>query len=172
MASELTVALLRFGFLALLWVFVFVILAAQRRDLGVGQGVRFTALPRRRRGRTRDAAHTAEGTAPAGFRQQMPPAPQLPGQLVIVDGPEAGRVATLGHGPVLLGRAPDCTVTLQDDYCSGHHARLFPQGSRWFLEDLGSTNGTFVGDQHLSRTARLEPGEPFTVGRTVLELRA
>ncbi|MDN5653693.1 MAG: FHA domain-containing protein, partial [Kocuria sp.] len=68
--------------------------------------------------------------------------------------------------------AQDCTLPLDDDYCSGHHARLFPQGSRWFLEDLGSTNGTFVNDQRLTRATLVEPGVPFTVGRTVIELRA
>ena len=115
MASELTVTLLRFGFLALLWVFVFVILAAQRRDLGVGQGVRFTALPRRRRGRTRDAAHTAEGTAPAGFRQQMPPAPQLPGQLVIVDGPEAAARGTAAEWFERSARAADGAGLLAEE---------------------------------------------------------
>ena len=174
MASELTVTLLRFGFLALLWVFVFVILAAQRRDLGVGEGVRWRALPGRGRRRGAGAAREAEsaGTASGAVRQQMPPAPQRPGRLVIVDGPEAGKVAVLGDDSVLLGRAPDCTLTLQDDYSSGHHARLFPQGSRWFLEDLGSTNGTFVGGQRLTRALPVEPGEPFTVGRTVMELRA
>ena len=60
---------------------------------------------------------------------------------------------------------------LEDDYASGRHARLFPQGSRWFLEDLGSTNGTFVQGQKLTRAAAVEPGVPFRVGRTVMELR-
>ena len=165
MASELTVTLLRFGFLALLWVFVFVILAAQRRDLGINQILRFNSLP----GRGRRGA--AQSTA-SGQQQQAPSAPRRPGQLVIVDGPESGTTIRVGDTPVLLGRAQDCTLTLHDDYCSGHHARLFPQGSRWFLEDLGSTNGTFVRGERLSRATLVEPGTPFSVGRTVMELRA
>lgn len=168
MASELTVTLLRFGFLALLWIFVFLIMTAQRRDLGINQILRFNSLPGKKR-RERAARGGAE---PRTGGQQMPPAPQRPRHLVIVDGPGAGNVATLGDDPVLLGRAADATLPLQDDYSSGHHARLFPQGSRWFLEDLGSTNGTYVGDQRLTRATLVEPGMPFTVGRTVMELRA
>lgn len=167
MASELTITLLRFGFLALLWVFVFVILAAQRRDLGIHQILRFTSLPGRRKKKAA-APTTASHT---GGSQQVPQAPRRPSQLVIVEGPGEGSVAHLGNEPVLLGRAEDCTLTLQDDYSSGHHARLFPQGSRWFLEDLGSTNGTYVNGQKLTRATLVEPGTPFTVGRTVMELR-
>lgn len=168
MASELTVTLLRFGFLALLWVFVFVILAGMRRDLGIGQTLRFTSLPgRKKKDKKRDEGKAAASTGP-----QKQQAPQRPGQLAIIGGPGSGSVARLGDAPVLLGRAQDCTLPLDDDYCSGHHARLFPQGSRWFLEDLGSTNGTFVRDQRLTRATLVEPGVPFTVGRTVIELRA
>jgi hypothetical protein len=167
MASELTVTLLRFGFLALLWVFVFVILAGQRRDLGLGQTLRFTSLPGRKKNKKKSEAGAA-GTA--GTEKQQ--APKRPSQLAIIGGPGTGSIARLGDSPVLLGRAQDCTLPLDDDYCSGHHARLFPQGSRWFLEDLGSTNGTFVNDQRLTRATLVEPGVPFTVGRTVIELRA
>ncbi|WP_129358394.1 FHA domain-containing protein FhaB/FipA [Rothia uropygioeca] len=167
MASELTVTLLRFGFLALLWVFVFVILAGQRRDLGIGQTLRFTSLPGRKKNKKKGGAQTAIST---GSQKQQ--TPQRPSQLAIIGGPGSGSIARLGDSPVLLGRAQDCTLPLDDDYCSGHHARLFPQGSRWFLEDLGSTNGTFVNDQRLTRATLVEPGVPFTVGRTVIELRA
>lgn len=165
MASELTVTLLRFGFLALLWVFIFVILAGQRRDLGIGHTLRFTSLP----GRKKKKQATAQGVAATGPQKQQ--APKRPSQLVIVEGPGSGTTLEIGPSPVMLGRAQDCTLPLDDDYCSGHHARLFPQGSRWFLEDLGSTNGTFVKGQRLTRATLIEPGIPFTTGRTVLELR-
>ena len=72
----------------------------------------------------------------------------------------------------MFGRAQDATVVLDDDYASGRHARLFPQGSRWFIEDLGSTNGTFVGDNQLSRAQAVEPGQRIRIGKTVLELKA
>ncbi len=162
MASEITVTLLRFAFLALLWIFVFLILAASRRDLGVGKNFRATR------------AAAAPSSQPEGrvAGQQTPPPPSRPTQLVITDGAQAGSVLRLGDQPITLGRASDIEVSLQDDYASGRHARLFPQGSRWFLEDLGSTNGTFVGGTRLTRATPIEPGTDFRVGRTTMQLRA
>lgn len=78
----------------------------------------------------------------------------------------------LDDQPVTMGRSSDIEVSLEDDYASGHHARLFPQGSRWFLEDLGSTNGTFVGEQRLTRATPIEVGQNFRVGRTTMQLKA
>lgn len=159
MASEITVTLLRFAFLALLWVFIFMILAAARRDLGVGRNFR-----------TARAVPVAD-QAPAEPRQTQPAPPARPTQLVITDGAQAGAVMRLTDQPVTMGRATDIEVSLQDDYASGRHARLFPQGSRWFLEDLGSTNGTFVGGTRLTRAVPIEPGSDFRVGRTTMQLR-
>lgn len=168
--SELTVTLLRFGFLALLWIFVFSIVASQGRDLAVG-GKLPSALTRSRA--------EGRGATPSPAPVAVPPAagPQTgqrsrPQTLVVLDGPLRGRTYSLGNAPVLLGRSSEATVPLGDDYASGRHARLFPQGSRWFLEDLGSTNGTYVGQQRLSRAVPLDAGTAFRVGKTVLELRA
>ncbi|MDO4253093.1 MAG: FHA domain-containing protein [Rothia sp. (in: high G+C Gram-positive bacteria)] len=162
MASEITVTILRFAFLALLWLFVFMILAASRRDLGVGRNLR-TA---------RALAASPQGDGSPKYIPGTPPPPARPTQLVIVDGVQAGSVMRLSDHPITMGRSTDIEVSLQDDYASGHHARLFPQGSRWFLEDLGSTNGTFVGDNRLTRATPIEPGTDFRVGRTVMQLRA
>ena len=90
----------------------------------------------------------------------------------VVEGPLAGSSIPLRGQPIMFGRAQDATVVLDDDYASGRHARLFPQGSRWFIEDLGSTNGTFVGDNQLSRAQAVEPGQRIRIGKTVLELKA
>lgn len=163
--SELTVALLRYGFLALLWVFILGIVLSQGRDL---------AVDRRRRNRGRGAQAQAGANqapqTPAPVQQQ--PARQLPQTLLVLQGPTGGRSYQLGSAPVLMGRSPECTVPLDDDYASGRHARLFPQGSRWFLEDLGSTNGTYIDEQRLTRAVPVEAGRPFRVGKSVLELRA
>ena len=77
----------------------------------------------------------------------------------------------LQGAPLMLGRAQEADLVLEDDYVSGRHARLFPQGSRWFLEDLGSTNGTYVSGSQLSRTVAVEPGTPIRIGKSVLVLR-
>ena len=167
--SELTITLLRFGFLALLWIFIFAVIASQARDLSVGGKVRAAV----------EVARARRGVSP-GERQHAAPAnttptttggtKHRPQNLVIVEGPLAGSSFQLGSAPVLLGRSTEATVPLEDDYASGRHARLFPQGSRWFLEDLGSTNGTFVQGTQLTRAAAVEAGAQFRVGRTVMEL--
>ena len=171
--SELTVTLLRYGFLALLWIFIAAVVFSQARDLTVGGKAR--AAVRGGRDKLRDArAREPRQEAPQNPR---PAAPTTGGartraqQLVVVDGPLAGRSFQLGSAPVMLGRSPEATIPLEDDYASGRHARLFAQGSTWFLEDLGSTNGTYLQDQRLSRATVVDPGARFRVGRTVMELR-
>ena len=69
----------------------------------------------------------------------------------MVEGPKAGQTIALEGRPLLMGRAQDADLVLVDDYASGRHARLFPQGTRWFLEDLGSTNGTYVNGAPVTR---------------------
>lgn len=161
MASEITVTVLRFAFLILLWLFVFMVLAASRRDLGVGRNVRTARA-------STDVAPPASPAHPG-----VTPAPRPRASLLtIIDGSQAGAVMRLDDQPVTMGRSSDIEVSLQDDYASGHHARLFPQGSRWFLEDLGSTNGTFVGEQRLTRATPVEVGQNFRVGRTTMQLKA
>lgn len=163
MASEITVTLLRFAFLALLWLFVFMILSAARRDLGVGRNFR-TA-----RANVFEATEAPAAQQPITGSTLKPPA--RPSILLILEGEQAGARMRLSDAPVTIGRALDIEVSLQDDYASGRHARLFPQGSRWFLEDLGSTNGTFVEGNRLTRALPLEAGMSFRVGRTTLQLQ-
>lgn len=167
--SELTITLLRFGFLALLWIFIFAVIASQSRDLMIGNKARAALAGVRAKRATqreqRPKAHAAgPGPTTGGTRHR-------PQHLVIVDGPLSGSSFHVGSAPVLLGRSTEATIPLEDDYASGRHARLFPQGSRWFLEDLGSTNGTFVEGRQLTRAAAVEPGVQFRVGRSVMELR-
>ncbi len=159
--SELTVTLLRFGFLALLWAMIIAVVLTQGRDLSVD---------RRRRPAGRSAS--GRGRPGPGGAAAEPAARRLPGTLVVLDGPTAGRAHQLGSAPATMGRSPDCDIPLEDDYASGRHARLFPQGSRWFLEDLGSTNGTYLDEQRLTRAAAVDAGRPFRVGKSVLELRS
>ncbi len=89
----------------------------------------------------------------------------------MTEGSLRGTTLTLGQAPVLIGRAPECTLVLDDDYASARHARLAPQGGEWIVEDLGSTNGTFYGAARLTEPTRVEAGVPVRIGRTVLELR-
>src|SRR4051794_26555948 len=163
--SELTLTLLRLGFLALLWLLVLSILAVLRRDLF---GTRIV----RRAPRPAAAAAGPQPTAPVAGRRPKPPEPPRGLRtLVVTEGSLRGTTLTLSQAPVLIGRAPECTLELDDDSASGRHPRLFPQDGAWVAEDLGSTNGTFLGGARLTEPTRIEAGVPVRVGRTVLELR-
>lgn len=157
--SDLTITALRFGFLLLLWVLIFSIVSAMRRDLMVGRKAASGTPTQRQVRRNPDLAEAA----PQPVKQAH--------QLVVIEGPLKGTTLPLAASPILLGRAQEATLVLEDDYASGRHARLFPQGSRWFIEDLGSTNGTYLADQQLTRALPVEPGVPVRIGKTVIELR-
>lgn len=166
--SELAITVLQFGLLLLLWILVLSIIAAQGRDMMVSKRSRTRG---HRSTSTAEPSPAKSGGAPATVHhtgQQPRPRPR---RLVVSEGPLVGTEVELGSAPIMLGRAQECTVVLEDDYASGKHARLFPQGSRWFLEDLGSTNGTWLGEEQLSRASTVEPGDRIRIGKTVLELR-
>ena len=91
-------------------------------------------------------------------------------KLLIVDGALVGTVIPLGNSAILIGRAPDSTVVLDDDFVSTHHARLTPSGKHWMVEDLGSTNGTWIDRTRVSSPTVLRPGTQLRIGRTSMEL--
>ncbi len=78
---------------------------------------------------------------------------------------------TLGASPITIGRAPDSTLVLTDDYASNRHARLIPRDGQWLVEDLGSTNGTYLDRTKVTAPTPVTPGTPVRIGTTVLELR-
>jgi len=173
--SEVTVTLLRLGYLALLWVLVLSAISVLRRDL---YGTRIVD---RRRANKQVQARTATPPAAAAATQapEAPPArtPRSarsgsgPRRLVVTEGPLRGTIVPLGTSAVLIGRAPSNTLVLDDDYSSSRHARVFQQDGQWFVEDLGSTNGTFVADQRVESAVPLPTGTPVRVGQSVLELQ-
>lgn len=158
--NELTITLLRLGYLVLLWLFVYSVVRVLRHDL---YGTRIT--PRRR---SRDLGL---GTVSAPAPAQQPPSKSRPTRLVVSDGPLRGTTLPLTSSAILIGRAPSCTLVLDDDYSSSRHARIFPSGDQWILEDLGSTNGTFIGNQRVSTPTPLVPGTQVRIGQSVVELQ-
>jgi pSer/pThr/pTyr-binding forkhead associated (FHA) protein len=89
----------------------------------------------------------------------------------VTAGPLTGTTLPLGASSILIGRAPACTLVLDDDYASSRHARIYPQGDQWYVEDLGSTNGTFLGDHQVTGPTPLQPGTGVQIGRSVVELQ-
>ena len=157
MNSALALQLIRFGFLALLWLFVLAAMRVIRADLRTsGQPRIAVPPPARRRGKGTGQARPAAGT---------------PTQLIVTEGGLTGTRIRLTGAPVLIGRANDSTLVLEDDYASTRHARISLQNGRWIVEDLGSTNGTYLGERKLDGPVPLEIGVPLRIGRTVLELR-
>jgi Inner membrane component of T3SS, cytoplasmic domain len=157
---ELVVAVARFGFLILLWIFVFTVVGVIRRDLFAGsRSSRLVAAPR--------------GVGPASVTNR--PAKVKRGraahQLVVTGGALAGTRITLGESTITIGRAEDSTLVITDDYASAKHARLVPRAGQWFIEDLGSTNGTYLDRAKVSAPTPVPLGVPIRIGRTSLELR-
>ncbi|MPV37091.1 FHA domain-containing protein FhaB/FipA [Georgenia subflava] len=157
--SELVVTLLRVGFLVLLWLFVLAALNVLRKDVF---GTRVTPRgPGRKRPRT-------EATADRGGRQASRSAAT---RLVVTQGPLTGTTIPLGPSTILVGRSPGCSLVLDDDYSSNRHARFFPKDGTWWIEDLGSTNGTVVAGERISQPVQVLPGTPVRIGQTLIELR-
>ncbi|MFE4512883.1 FHA domain-containing protein [Kitasatospora sp. NPDC056783] len=179
--SELTLTVMRLGFLAVLWLFVIVAIQVIRSDL-FGTKVN----PRSSRRGTGVATGGGAATTTAARAAAPAPAPPAAGQtqggggrrrggptqLVVVQGSLAGTTVALQGQTITLGRAHDSTIVLDDDYASSRHARIYPdQTGQWTVEDLGSTNGTYLDRQRLTAPTPLQPGMPIRIGRTVIELR-
>lgn len=177
--SELTLTVMRLGFLAVLWLFVIVAVQVIRSDLF---GTRVTQRPMRRRGAAPVPAGAA-AAAPAPQAAQGPPAQarggrrpggarNTPSKLVITGGSLTGTTMNLTDQQITIGRAHDSTIVLDDDYASSRHARIYPapDGS-WIVEDLGSTNGTYLDRTRLTGPTPVSLGAPIRIGKTVIELR-
>ena len=165
--NPLTLDLIKLAFLAVLWLFVIAAVGVVRTDLFDQPAS------------ARDGNDGRPGRAPA--RRHRPPRPVQPArpgrsrssarQLVVTGGNLAGTTITLADQQITIGRAGDATLVLTDDYASTRHARLFPQNGDWILEDLGSTNGTYLDRQKVSAPVPVQVGVPIRIGKTVLELR-
>ena len=158
--NALTLTLIRVAFLAVLWLFVIAAIGVVRTDL-FG-----TAAAKMRRGRNRQPQRQ-----PQRPPRQPKPSRSTPRFLVVTEGGLSGRSVDLADQQITLGRANDATLVLNDDYASSRHARIFPQDGQWIVEDLGSTNGTYLDRQKVTRPTPVPVGVPIRIGKTVLELR-
>ena len=157
--SEFTLTLIKLAFLAVLWLFVIAAVGVIRADMfgsskaaaraaGRARAPRRTARPRQR---------------PEGSRR--PPQPAGPRRLVVTQGDRAGLTMELSPGvPITIGRANDATIVVADDYASSRHARLYAQNGQWIVEDLGSTNGTYLNGEPLRGPQPLHVGDRIRIG--------
>ena len=157
---EFVLTVARFGFLILLWIFVFTVVGVIRRDLFAG--VRSKSIVANPRG--------VGGAMPAG-RPAKAKRGKAARQLVVTAGQRAGTRITLGEAQITIGRAEDSTLVITDDFASARHARLVPRDGQWFVEDLGSMNGTYLDRGKVSGPTPVPLGVPIRIGRTSLELR-
>jgi hypothetical protein len=178
--SELTLLILRLAFLLVLWGFVFAVVYALRTDL-FGQRVR--------RQPTAEAASDpfiADTVAPppaAPVQRPPTPANSLPGntspaatatsasRLVITSGAKEGLELPLSNQPLTIGRSSESGLVIRDDYTSTHHARLMLLNDSWVIQDLDSTNGTFLDGRRVVVPTQVPLNTPVKIGTTSFELR-
>ena len=154
--SELTLFLIRLAYLAILWIFVLSALSVIRSDM-FGARVPEAARP---------------NAQPRGRAAKQPPRRRgAPTHLIVTEGANTGERAELADAPLLIGRGSDAAIRLDDDYVSTRHARVISDGEQWYVEDLGSTNGTYVGANRITQPTVIAIGTAVRIGKTILELR-
>ncbi|MGZ4495261.1 MAG: FHA domain-containing protein FhaB/FipA [Nocardioides sp.] len=162
--SELTLVLIRFAYLAILWIFVLSAISVIRSDMF---GARVDTAPRADRRAERTARRKAAKNKPSAARRPR----GAPTHVAITEGANAGETISLDLAPLLIGRGSDAAIRLDDDYVSTRHARIASSSDQWFVEDLGSTNGTYVGSSRLTQPVAISLGTQIRIGKTTLELR-
>jgi len=170
--SELTLLLLRIGFLVLLWAFVFAVVYSLRSDLF---GVKVRRMPE-----PQAAAVPAAAVAAAPAKAAPAAAPPAKGgkattstvtRIIITSGPKSGLELPLGTEALTIGRSSESGLVIRDDYTSSHHARLLLWGEQWMIQDLDSTNGTWHDGARVTAPVPVLVGAPIKVGATTFELR-
>ena len=161
--SELALFLVRTGFLVLLWIFIFSIISVIRADL-FGQKVV---------SRVAQANVPAVFSSPAVTATSTTQAPELKAtKLVVTAGDKVGTEIALAGRQLTIGRAGDSDLIVDDEYASTHHAKLVFINGDWLIQDLDSTNGTFLDGQKVSTPLPVEMNTQVRVGQTTFELRA
>lgn len=196
--SELTLLVLRLGFLLVLWLFIFGIVYALRSDL-FGRRVRkmspdasaqpaapaveplFQSTPPVASAPLPPmAAPTPAGAAltepvfapsPASPSHSVKATTQNASRLVITSGPKVGTEFPLTAESITIGRSTDSSLVIRDDYTSTHHARLMLWNGEWMIQDLDSTNGTFLSGTRVVVPTPVPLNAPVKIGATTFELR-
>lgn len=155
--SELTLFLIRVAYLAILWIFVLSAISVIRSDMFGARTTEPSTNAKPKPNRKERAPKTARRGTPS--------------QVVVVAGDAAGATAQLSDAPIVIGRGGDSQIIVNDDYASTRHARIAVSGGQWFVEDLGSTNGTYIGSVRITQPTAISLGTQVRIGKTVLELQ-
>jgi pSer/pThr/pTyr-binding forkhead associated (FHA) protein len=170
--SELALFLLRIGLVAVLWIFVFSIISVIRSDL-FGQKVAGKAAAPAATQVVSQASIPNPPTGPIRVLQESSePSSKAATKLVITEGENAGKEIPLAGRELHIGRAVSSDLVITDEYASTQHAKLVLINDEWLVQDLNSTNGTFLGGVRVGIPAVVKLGVPVKVGKTVFELRA
>lgn len=169
--SELALFIVRIAFLVVLWIFLFSILSVIRADL-FGQKV---------------FSRVAEANSPQRVSSPVIPAAPSNSQtetlmtepnglnatkIVVTEGNRKGDSLRLDRREITIGRADNSDLVIDDEYASTHHAKLVLINNDWLLQDLNSTNGTFLDGSRVGTPAAVKLNTPMRIGKTVFELRA
>jgi len=153
---ETTLLLLKIAFLVLLYLFIWRIVRSAARDLRLPQESMILS------------PQQASALLPQPVARSL-------GRLVVLKSPilVEGDVVTLDSHPLRIGRGSDNDLSIDgDEYASAHHARFEPRRDGVYVEDVGSTNGTFVNGIRLARERRLATGDVVRIGETDLRFES
>jgi pSer/pThr/pTyr-binding forkhead associated (FHA) protein len=156
--SEIALTVIKVLFLALLWVFIASAVSVIRSDL-FGRTVPMPDQP--------GAQELEQPVPPQKKTKRTRGAPRI---LTITQGSQAGQSAALADGVILIGRGAEAQLSLDDDYVSTRHARVVSDENGIYLEDLGSTNGSYVNGQRITAPTTISLSDTVRIGRTTMRL--
>lgn len=151
---DLVLELLKYVFLAVLYIFI------ARAVRVIYLELRPAAAPS---ATSRRSVAPAPAPAPRGKKKAFRKA-------AVIEGDKKGQTLDLSE-EVIIGRAEKCHLVLEDSYVSQMHARIFSRDGAVMVEDLGSTNGTYVNRRRINSPTELQRGDRLKIGKTVLEMR-
>lgn len=193
--TELTYAVLKYSFILALILFAWLAVRSLHKDVSAFLPSRDKWVRKKKKQMKEARSRTGRASSASSISKDMPPAsvtqtsivslvthvppfssPVAPAKsdttvLVIVDGKDAGMTFPLPQS-CTLGRARDNSIVVSDQFISSHHARIYKgRKGEWVLEDLGSTNGTYLDEKQIAGPVIIKPGQLMRLGATTFELR-
>lgn len=163
--SELALLLVRIGFVAVLWIFIFSLLSVIRADIYGRRVIRTVAQQSGSSVTNVDTGDTPEIATESEVESGGP------SHLYVITGVSAGSRIPLDKRELFIGRAPSCELIVTDEFASSQHAKVVHIGGDWVIQDLDSTNGTYVDGVRIQTPEVLRMNVPVRVGKTTFELR-